>query len=84
MTIFCYNSLYLYLDPVEENTEQLLTMNYMRSCPNPKHSFPESVRKPLKDLVSGVCPRTLSTKHISAMEFRVSFITFISKYIQQV
>lgn len=64
-------SLFL-LVSADENGEQVLTMNYMRSCPSPKHLFPETVRKPLKDLVSGVCPRTPSTKRISAMEFRVS------------
>lgn len=47
-------------------------MNYMRTCPSPKHLFPETVRKPLRDLVSGVCPRTASAKRISALEFRVS------------
>lgn len=48
-------------------------MNYMRTCPSPKHLFPETVRKPLKDLVSGVCPhRAADTKRISAMEFRAS------------
>lgn len=46
-------------------------MNYLRSCPSPKHLFPETVRRHLKDLVAGVCPRTQSTKRISAMEFRV-------------
>ncbi|XP_055308120.1 ER degradation-enhancing alpha-mannosidase-like protein 3 isoform X2 [Sitodiplosis mosellana] len=56
----------------DENGEQVLTMNYQKSCPSPKHLFPETVRKPLKDLVSGVCPRTPSTKRISAMEFRAS------------
>lgn len=48
----------------------------MRSCPSPKHLFPETVRKPLKDLVSGVCPRTPSTKRITATEFRVSLFIF--------
>lgn len=61
----------------EDNGEQVLTMNYMRSCPSSKHLFPETVRKPLKDLVSGVCPRTPSTKHISEIEFRVSIIMLI-------
>lgn len=56
----------------DDDSEQVLTMDYVRSCPSPKHLFPESVRKPLKDLVSGVCPRTPSTKRISAMEFRAS------------
>lgn len=57
----------------DENNDQVLTaMNYMRSCPSPKHLFPETIRKPLRDLVSGVCPRTASAKRISALEFRVS------------
>lgn len=47
-------------------------MNYIRSCPSQKHLFPESIRKPLKDLVSGVCPRTPNAKRVSAMEFRAS------------
>lgn len=48
-------------------------MNYMRSCPSPKHLFPETVRKPLKNLVSGVCPRSSSaTSRVSALEFRAS------------
>lgn len=47
-------------------------MNYMRSCPSPKHLFPETVRKPLKNLVSGVCPRTSSATRVSAFEFRAS------------
>lgn len=57
----------------DESNDQVLTaMNYMRSCPSPKSLFPETVRKPLRDLVSGVCPRTASAKRISALEFRVS------------
>lgn len=57
----------------DDINDQILTgMNYMRSCPSPKHLFPETVRKPLRDLVTGVCPRTASAKRISALEFRVS------------
>lgn len=61
-------------DSFEKSSEQILTMNldYMRSCPNPKHLFPETVRKPLKNLVSGVCPRTSSATRVSALEFRAS------------
>lgn len=58
-------------------------MNYMRSCPSPKHLFPETVRKPLKDLVSGVCPRTPTAKRISAMEFRVSHLQFVAEQLSQ-
>lgn len=54
-----------------DNEEQMVTMNYVRTCPSPNHLFPETVRKPLKDLVSAVCPRS-DTKRISALEFRVS------------
>lgn len=59
-----------YVPAGDENV--LTSMNYMRSCPSPKHLFPETVRKPLRDLISGVCPRTASVKRISALEFRVS------------
>lgn len=56
----------------DENNDQVLTAMNLRSCPSPKHLFPETIRKPLRDLVSGVCPRTASAKRISALEFRVS------------
>lgn len=61
-------------DSKEDSDDQIQTMNYMRSCPSPKHLFPETVRKPMKDLVSGVCPRSPNSKRISAIEFRVCFI----------
>lgn len=61
-------------DSKEDSDDQIQSMNYMRSCPSPKHLFPETVRKPLKDLVSGICPRSPNSKRISAIEFRVSFI----------
>lgn len=60
-------------DIKDDSDEEVHSMNYMRTCPSPKHLFPETVRKPLKDLVSGVCPRTPNSKRISAIEFRVSF-----------
>lgn len=46
-------------------------MDYMRSCPSPNKLFPESVRRPLRDLVTGVCPRVPRTKHLRATEFQV-------------
>lgn len=66
-------------DAKEEVDDQ--AMNYMRSCPSPKHLFPETVRKPLKDLVSGVCPRSPNSKRISAIEFRVSLLDERSHYV---
>lgn len=56
---------------VKDETEPKHAMNYMRSCPSPKKLFPETVRRPLRDLVSGTCPRLPSAKRISALEFRV-------------
>lgn len=60
-------------DSKEDSEDQLQSMNYMRSCPSPKHLFPETVRKPMKGLVSGVCPRAPNSNRISAIEFRVSY-----------
>lgn len=62
----------------ESNDQVLTSMNYMKSCPSPKSLFPETLRKPLRDLVSGVCPRTASAKRISALEFRVSDDSYIT------
>lgn len=47
-------------------------LDYMRSCPSPNKLFPESVRRPLRDLVTGVCPRVPHTRHLRAHEFQVS------------
>ena len=60
------------VDVTDGPEDNLITINYMRSCPSPKLLFPETVRRPLRDLVSGVCPRIPSTKRVSALEFRVS------------
>lgn len=46
-------------------------MDYMRSCPSPNKLFPESVRRPLRDLVTGVCPRLPQSKRLRASEFQV-------------
>lgn len=61
----------------DESNERVLTLNYMKSCPSPKHLFPETVRKPLRELVSGVCLRSPSTKGISAVDFRVCVLYYI-------
>ncbi|KAF5277097.1 hypothetical protein FQA39_LY06335 [Lamprigera yunnana] len=45
---------------------------FARTCPNIKLLFPESVRKPLKNMVDGVCPRRLTKRKLTATEFSVS------------
>lgn len=51
-------------------------MDYMRSCPSPNKLFPETVRRPLRDLVTGVCPRISNSKRLRALDFQVSFDKF--------
>lgn len=51
-------------------------MDYMRSCPSPNKLFPETVRRPLRDLVTGVCPRISNSKRLKAIEFQVSYNFF--------
>jgi mannosidase alpha-like ER degradation enhancer 3 len=46
-------------------------MEYARSCPNTLHLFPESVRRPLRNLVDGVCPRRPTHRKLYASEFQV-------------
>ncbi|XP_021917509.1 ER degradation-enhancing alpha-mannosidase-like protein 3 isoform X2 [Zootermopsis nevadensis] len=45
-------------------------LEYARSCPNTLHLFPESVRRPLRNLVDGVCPRSPALRHLHASEFQ--------------
>jgi hypothetical protein len=46
-------------------------VEYARSCPNTLHLFPESVRRPLRNLVDGVCPRRPVLRRLHASEFQV-------------
>ena len=46
-------------------------LEYARSCPNTLHLFPESVRRPLRNLVDGVCPRRPTRRKLHAPEFQV-------------
>jgi len=46
-------------------------MEYARTCPNTLHLFPESVRRPLRNLVDGVCPRRSANRKLHASEFQV-------------
>ncbi|XP_069686401.1 ER degradation-enhancing alpha-mannosidase-like protein 3 [Periplaneta americana] len=45
-------------------------LEYARSCPNTLHLFPESVRRPLRNLVDGVCPRRPTRRKLHAAEFQ--------------
>lgn len=47
-------------------------LDFMRSCPSPNKLFPETVRRPLRDLVTGVCPRISSAKRLRAADFQAS------------
>ncbi|XP_044751179.1 ER degradation-enhancing alpha-mannosidase-like protein 3 [Coccinella septempunctata] len=45
---------------------------YSRSCPNTLQLFPESFRKPLKNMVDEVCPRGKPRRRLLASEFSAS------------
>lgn len=53
------------------DTDEIRAVDYMRTCPSPNKLFPESVRRPLRDLVSGTCPRVQNAKRLKASEFQV-------------
>lgn len=44
----------------------------MRTCPSSNKLFPEKVRKPLRNFITGSCPRTTSGKRLSALDFQAS------------
>ncbi|KAL0280067.1 UNVERIFIED_CONTAM: hypothetical protein PYX00_001470 [Menopon gallinae] len=43
-----------------------LNSEFARCCPNTLNFFPETARKPLKNLVDGVCPRTMRRKLLAS------------------
>lgn len=45
---------------------------FARSCPNTLQLFPETVRKPLQNMVDGMCPRRISRRRLIASEFSAS------------
>ncbi|ETN67271.1 mannosyl-oligosaccharide alpha-1,2-mannosidase [Anopheles darlingi] len=57
---------------VRDQEDQVHMLDYMRSCPSPNKLFPETVRRPLRDLVTGVCPRISSPKRLRASDFQAS------------
>lgn len=49
-------------------------MDFMRSCPSSNKLFPEKVRKPLRNLMTGSCLRTSTTERLRALDFQASNI----------
>ncbi|KAL9924688.1 LOW QUALITY PROTEIN: ER degradation-enhancing alpha-mannosidase-like protein 3 [Glossina fuscipes] len=47
-------------------------MDFMRTCPSSNKLFPEKVRQPLRNLVTGSCPRSPATKKLLAVDFQAS------------
>ncbi|XP_067622052.1 ER degradation-enhancing alpha-mannosidase-like protein 3 isoform X2 [Eurosta solidaginis] len=47
-------------------------LDFMRTCPNSNRFLPETVRKPLRNLITGSCPRPLSGKRLRALDFQGS------------
>lgn len=45
---------------------------FARTCPSTLQLFPESVRKPLRNMVSGMCPRRIGKRKLTAIEFSAS------------
>ncbi|XP_071445733.1 ER degradation-enhancing alpha-mannosidase-like protein 3 [Hetaerina americana] len=41
-----------------------------RSCPNTLHLFPESVRRPLRNMVDGICPKSTVQRKLRASEYQ--------------
>lgn len=57
--------------------DELDDSEFSRSCPNSLHLFPETVRKPLKNMVDGVCPRRTTKRRLTAQEFQVSNVNHL-------
>lgn len=56
----------------DDEDNHLIDLDFMRSCPSPNKLFPETVRRPLRDLVSATCPRVSNTNRLRAAEFQAS------------
>ncbi|XP_017471180.1 PREDICTED: ER degradation-enhancing alpha-mannosidase-like protein 3, partial [Rhagoletis zephyria] len=53
-------------------TDEHNVLDFMRTCPNSNKFFPEKLRKPLRNLISGSCPRVPTGKRLRALEFQAS------------
>ncbi|XP_017023932.1 ER degradation-enhancing alpha-mannosidase-like protein 3 [Drosophila kikkawai] len=47
-------------------------LDFMRTCPSSNKLFPEKVRKPLRNFITGSCPRNNGGKRLSALDFQAS------------
>lgn len=60
---------------IELNSAELPTDDLpdARTCPNIQHLFPEKVRRPLRNLVDGICPRKELKRRLKAVDFQVLY-----------
>lgn len=56
----------------DDEDNYAIDLDFMRSCPSPNKLFPETVRRPLRDLVSASCPRVGNANRLRATEFQAN------------
>lgn len=56
----------------DDEDNYAMDLDFMRSCPSPNKLFPETVRRPLRDLVSASCPRVGNANRLRASEFQAN------------
>ncbi|XP_065342933.1 ER degradation-enhancing alpha-mannosidase-like protein 3 isoform X2 [Cloeon dipterum] len=57
--------------PIEPTAQNGHDPDEPRTCPSTLHLFPESVRRPLKNMVNGMCPRRSHRRKLHAVQFQV-------------
>lgn len=45
---------------------------YEKSCPSSNSLLPEKIRQPLKNFITGSCPRTSTNKRLRALDFQAN------------
>ncbi|XP_053957455.1 ER degradation-enhancing alpha-mannosidase-like protein 3 isoform X3 [Anastrepha ludens] len=53
-------------------TDEHNMLDFMRTCPNSNKLFPEKIRKPLRNFITGSCPRAPIGKRLRALDFQAS------------
>ncbi|XP_055383860.1 ER degradation-enhancing alpha-mannosidase-like protein 3 isoform X2 [Condylostylus longicornis] len=53
-------------------TDEHHVLDFMRTCPSSNKLYPEKVRKPLQNLITGSCPRVASGKKLRALDFQAT------------
>ncbi|XP_039949166.1 ER degradation-enhancing alpha-mannosidase-like protein 3 isoform X1 [Bactrocera tryoni] len=53
-------------------TDEHNVLDFMRTCPKSNKLFPEKVRKPLRNFITGSCPRVPIGKRLRALDFQAS------------